>query len=270
MGLRGSPEAGGQPPPAGWLARDPAARRRRGRALESNKAKQVAPEPDMRIDARRPASASASSTSPISGTRPRAGASRSLRPSCGVAERPAVDAVPALEHRPGRQRDARIDEQQRRSGRGRSRSTLETVAPALAARVRLTQAGRHVGARARPRSRQVGALGKARRHQRTSRRSAAAASAEPPPIPAATGRRLSSVRAAPALDAEAIAQGPGRAQDEIVVAAPSAAANGPTTVQAESRRLPRRSARRHPRRRRRRSRSGDSRPARAPARAARG
>ena len=70
---------------------------------------------------RRPLSRSCCSTSAIGGHSAIAGASRSLRPSCAMAEAgpsgsgPRSIAVPGGEHRPRRQRHARIDQQHGRS-----------------------------------------------------------------------------------------------------------------------------------------------------------
>ena len=124
-----------------------------------------------------------------------------------VAERPAVDTVPAREHLGRRKRHARIDQQHRRPGKS-ARSTGASSSPAPSPRIgRLSrQAGTSLPSPARPRSHAPGRSP----HSDVSSRSAAAASAEPPPIPAATGSLLSRRIAAPSAAPARLCQRPRR------------------------------------------------------------
>ena len=247
----------------------PAARAAAAAAVESNKPKQVAPEPDMRAS-RQPGSArSAASTSRDHRLQAIAGASRSLRlrrrdsrasasraSADGVAEL-AIDALPAdgpaegmrntscvgsatpgLTSTAGKRRQMRAARDsispmpRMRRGRGsRQTGTSAPVAGAACEQARIVE------------RKAVG---------RASSRKAAAASAEPPPSPAATGKRFDQAEAARACKPSTrAAQRAGGLEHEIVGGGRRLpAAVGPSTLERE--RAPGRQASARRRRRRRR------------------
>ena len=194
-------------------------RRRRCRALASlsNKAKQVAPEPDIRDEARaRPRAEPGEHGLDLRRQRDRRRLEivAALAP---IAERPVVDAVPTGEHVRGRQRHARVDQQHRRPGQFGQIDGRQLVARALA-RARSCSAGRQAR-RFRASARLLGhASGRC-----PTRTSAAAAPPRHPPsrrrCPTRPASCLSSVIAAPLSTPRGLGQRARRAKHQIVVVA---------------------------------------------------
>ena len=163
--------------------------------------------------------------------------SRSLRQAtiAGAASphAPAGRQRERREHVPGRHRDARID-QHRGERRQRERRRQHLADAAHHARPRI-EADRHVGAdrRAPPCSRRGSSS--VSRLARASRRSAAAASDEPPPRPAATGRRLSSVKRPSLRPGDFGRERARRLEHEIVVDRPGRGRGRAATVERQRR-----------------------------------
>ena len=164
----------------------------------------------------RAAPRSQSSTSPISGTSPSRGASRSLRPSRQSPSGPRSTPSQAANTSPVDKRDARIDQQHRRPGNAGSSTSSKLVPGPFAPRGHAEQAGGHVGAEssAQPRS-----------HAPGRSPTAGSAAAAPPPHrpsrrqcpkrPAASCRGSS---CAPASTPATCSQGLGGEQHQIVLA----------------------------------------------------
>ena len=215
---------------AGW-SRDATIRAgprvgRRSRASSlSNKAKQVAPAPDIRDDV-------APGCAEARPARSRSAAPARSRPPRGrcalapVAERTPIVAVPAREHLGGRQRHARVHQQHRRAATPDRRAEARRPPPRPA---RAGSAGRPER-RCRAPARRPSACAGSMPQAASASRSAAAASAEPPPMPEATGKPLVEPRAAPLRDPGRLAQAPAPpASPDCRRRAPSSAANGPMT-----------------------------------------
>ena len=214
----------GTPTSRGWAARDPAAAASRS-ASDSNRPKQVAPEPDMRAMR---APASASSTSPISGTS--APRRRFEIVAARLASRRAGRGRrrPRPRTRPRSTADAGIDQQHRRAGQAVDLDRLERVAPALAPRGSAQQAGGDVGAEAR----------RGRTVHRAAHRQAAAA-----PPPRRPSRRRARPRPAASCRGVSAAPAPerprGLAAPDCRARPASSPANGPVNVERQPVALPR-------------------------------
>ena len=186
-----------------------------------------------------------------------------------VAERAAVDAVPAGEHLGGRQRHARVDQQHRRPGQFGSVDRRQLVARPFAPRRQAEQAGRHVAAE----------LGRDLLPHAPDRCPTMTSAAAAPPPRRPSRRRsprrpasfLSSVSAAPVARPPPLRRSARAAvSTRLSSSSPSSAANGPVTSSDKLVRRLRRSAGRHRCRRRRSSRSRAARRAACRGRGARG
>ena len=142
-GIGGSAKPGLGQPPAGMGGARSRRRRGRDRPPNSNRPKQVAPEPDMRANA-----GAGEGVEHVPDLRHQRDGGRfevvAARPASRRAARGRSPSQPR-EHGGGRERPARIDEQDRRSGQI-FLERLELVAPAVAARGLAEEAGRDVGA----------------------------------------------------------------------------------------------------------------------------
>ena len=234
----------------GWAAAIRAAAASRSASV-SNRPKQVAPEPDMRA-MRAPDSAS-QHVADLGHQR----AARAPRGRCGPPPNrragprstpsQAANTAAVESGTPGLTSSTGVP------GQAVDLDRLDRVAPALAARGAAEQAGGHVGAERR------GDLHRPAEH-------------------AQHGRRVGRAAAEPGRDRQPLverqrgraADRAGRLQHQIVRRIAERAGERARSPSGSARPPRPRSARRHPRKRRRSSRSGDSRPPPAPARAARG